>query len=114
MLPKQNRLKKKTDFEMIFKDGKGYKEAFLFLKTKSNDLELSRFGFAVGIKISKKAVVRNKIKRWLREAIRKNLSEVKKGFDIVVGASPGIEDKDFHDIKRAVDKLLKRAKLLNP
>ena len=95
MLPKENRLKKKKDFEEVFEKGKGYKEDFVYLKIRKNKLKLSRFGFIVSKKFSKKAVVRNKIKRKLRESIRTKLPRIKKGIDGVITIIPGLKVYDF-------------------
>ena len=62
MLSQQNQLKKKKDFEKVFKKGKGFKEDFLVLIFKKNNLNQSRFGFIVSKNFSKKANLRNKIK----------------------------------------------------
>lgn len=113
MLPKANRLKKKKDFEQVFKQGKGFKEDFLFLKIKKNDLKESRFGFIVSQKVSKKAVLRNKVKRRLREVMRRELPRIKPGIDGVLVAGKGAEEKDFLEIKEAANKLFKKAKILN-
>ena len=112
MLPKENRLKKNKDFKKVFKDGKGFKEDFLVLKKAKNNLEISRFGFAVSKTFFKKATLRNKIKRRLREAVRIRLNEIKKGIDVVIIASPGLETKDFREIKEIVNKLFKKAKII--
>ncbi len=112
MLPQNNRLKKKKDFERVFKKGKGFKEDFLALKTAKNDLDDSRFGFVVSQKVSKKATVRNKIKRVLRKIIEQYLPLIKKGNDVLIVTLPGLEIKDFWEFKEVCDKLLKRANLV--
>lgn len=106
MLAKENRLKNKKDFERVFKKGKGFKSSFLVLKMASNNLEISRFGFIVSLKISKKAAVRNKIRRRLSEAIRLNLGDIKKGVDVVLIALPGIENKEFTEIQEVIKKFI--------
>ena len=113
MLPKVNRLKRKKDFERVFKKGQGFKEDFLFLKIARNNLKSSRFGFVVSKNFSKKATLRNKIKRRLRELVRINLNKIKKGIDGVLVANPGLETKDFWEIEEVVNKLFKKAKLIN-
>ena len=113
MLSKENRLKKKKDFEKLFKEGKSFKEKFLVLKVNKNNLSNNRFGFIVSKKISKKAVVRNKIKRQLREIIRKEIKNYQKGFDVAVIALPGIALKDFKEIAQALESVLKKIKILN-
>jgi ribonuclease P protein component len=112
MLPKANRLKKKKDFEKVFKKGKGYKEDFLYLKVAKNNLKNSRFGFAVSKKISKKATIRNQIKRRLRELARIKLPQIKKGVDGVIVVMPGLEKKDFWEMESIIDKLFTKAKIL--
>ena len=127
MLRKENRVTKKKDIERIFKKGKGFKEDFLILKTVKNNLNNSRFCFIVSKKISKKAVIRNKVKRILREAIKLNLKL--SGFQSLAGgekedlfflssstdnlfiALTGIEKKEFKQINEVVEKLLKKAKI---
>ncbi len=111
MLAKDNRLKKKKDFEDVFKKGRGFKEKFLFLKIKKNDLKISRFGFAVGLKVSKKAVVRNQIKRRLREVMRLKIKQIKPGIDGVFVVLAGTDIGDFQEISVLVDKLLNKAGL---
>ena len=111
MLPKENRLKKKRDFEQVFKRGIGLKEDFLFLKIKKNNFGKKRFGFIVSQKVSKKAILRNRIKRKLREIIREKLPSIKPGIDGVLVAQPGLEKKDFSEIKETINSLFKRAKV---
>ncbi|MCP6718378.1 MAG: ribonuclease P protein component [Patescibacteria group bacterium] len=112
MLARLNRLKKKKDFEKVFKQGKGSKQDFLALKFDKNNLKNSRFGFVVSAKVSKKAVIRNKIKRRLRESVRLRLDNIKKGFDIVFVTFEKIKEKDFEQINSLVEKILKKSKLL--
>ena len=112
MLPKENRLTKKKDFERVFRQGKGLKEEFLVIKALDNNLSVSRFGFIVSKKISKKAVLRNKIKRRLRELAQMKLNQIRQGIDIVVIASSGIGEKNFGEIEEISNKLFKKAGIL--
>lgn len=111
MLPKANRLKKKKDFEKVLKKSQGFKENFLVLKTTKNNLKLSRFGFIVSTRFSKKAVVRNKIKRRLREIIRAKLSKIRKGKDGVIIVMPGFQIDNFWELEEIVNRLFEKAKL---
>lgn len=112
MLPKENRLRKKKDFERVFRQGKGFKERFLALKIIENKRVESRIGFVVSKKYSKKAVLRNKFKRQLREQIRKRLKGIKGGYDVVILARGGLEKKGFQEMDEVVEKLLSKAHLL--
>jgi len=106
MLPKKNRIQKKKDIEKIFKKGRTFKESSLVLKTMRNNLGESRFGFIVSQKVSKRANVRNKIKRRLREIVR--LNPLKTGTDNLLIALPGMEKNDFAETKRIAEKLLSK------
>jgi len=112
MLPRSNRLKKQKDIKRVLEKGKRYKEDFLILKATPNHLEATRFGFIVSQKFSKKAALRNKMKRKLREIVRLRFQKIKKGMDALVIVLPGLENKDFWEVDEALEKLLKKAKIL--
>ena len=107
MLAKTNRLRKEKDFEKLFKKGKSFKNGFLILKIVQNNLKESRFGFIVSQKVSKKAILRNKIKRRLRDIIRQNIGKIRKGIDVALIALPGLEKKNFSETKETLNTLLK-------
>jgi ribonuclease P protein component len=111
LLSKINRLKKRSDFDWVFKRGLKFKEDFLSLRVVNNNLKNSRFGFIVSQKISKKATLRNKIKRRLRTIIRVKLQKIKKGLDIILVANPGLEKKDFWELEEILYTLFKKANL---
>lgn len=108
---KKYRLKKK-EFERVLKKGKGFREDFLVLKVKENNLSKIRVGFLVSKEISKKAVQRNKIRRRLRELIRLRLGKIKESHDIVFIALPGLEKKNFQQMANTVDKIFLKAKIV--
>jgi len=113
MLPLNNRLKKTADIRNVFKQGRLFREGFLIFKTVKNDLNKSRFGFIVSQKVSKQAVVRNKIKRRMRGAVIKKLKEIKTGTDSLFIALPGLAKKDFSNTEQAVSSLLRKANMFS-
>jgi len=113
VLPKPNRLQKNKDIEKVFKKGKKFKENFLVLKIAPNNLDKIRFGFIVPQKFFKKATLRNKIRRKLRELIALKLKKIRKGIDVILIATPGLETKDFWEIDEVIDRLFKKARLIN-
>ena len=113
MLPPRHRLKRKKEIERVFKNGRGFKEDFLILKVVKNNLKDSRFTFVVSPKVSKKAALRNKIRRRLSELVRLKIKKIKKGIDGVLLATPGLEEKDFWEIEEAINKIFAKAKIIN-
>lgn len=113
-LPKLHRIRKEKEFKNVFLKGKIFHGNFLNLKIINNNLNISRFGFVVGVKISKKAVLRNKIKRRLKECARLNLAELKRGFDviIVVIKKDAIGQK-FNIICGEIITLFKKSKIID-
>ncbi|MCD6094486.1 ribonuclease P protein component [bacterium] len=115
MLPKENRLSKK-EVELVLKKGRTYRGFFLILKywknkLSSEDKRLSRFAVIVPQKVSKKATKRNRIKRLIRENLRKRLSQIKFGFDVVFMATPEILNKNYWQIGKEVERLLRLGNL---
>lgn len=105
MLPKENRLKKKKEFEIVFKDGKTLKGNNIIIKYLGNGLDYAKIGFIVSKKVSKKAVERNKIRRRLREATR-NVN-LKKGLNIIIIALSKIKDVSYIEIEADIKNILK-------
>ncbi|MFA5087009.1 MAG: ribonuclease P protein component [Candidatus Paceibacterota bacterium] len=108
MFPLQNRLKKKNDFERVFKQGNSARGSLLFLKILNNSKNVSRIGFVVSKKISNKAVVRNKVKRRLRAAAKEELKNYLPGYDMVIVTLPAIKNADYKEIKKDVSLVFKK------
>ena len=112
MFKKENRLRKKNDFDRVFKKGKSSYDKILGIKVLFNEQEENRYGVIVSTKISKKAVKRNRIKRQIREAVKALAPDLKKGLDLVVIALPGASDKDYWELKTSLENHLQKLKLL--
>ena len=107
-------LKKTKDINRVFKAGRGFKEGSFLIKFVRNDSNVSRFAFVAGLKVSKKANQRNKIKRRIREIIKANLLVIEPGFDVVITVLAGADGKSFQEIEEAMKKLLQKAELIRP
>lgn len=112
MLPKRNRLKNKKEIERVLRRGRRFKGDLLVLKILPNSQNKLRFAFLVPRRLSKKAVLRNRIKRVLREIVRMRKEKLRKGFDGVFLALPGLETKGFAEIVKEVERIFKKSKLL--
>lgn len=114
MLPKVNRLTKRKDFDNILKNGQTYFSPSFIFKLQKNNLTVNRFGFIISKKISKKAVLRNLLKRRLREIIRQQLVKLKPGYDIIIIIKKKTEvlSKNYQQLLGEIFNLLKKAKLI--
>lgn len=70
MLPKENRLNNERDFKRVYQKGQKFSGSFFYGKSLANRAGNPRFGIVISAKISKSAVVRNKIKRQIRAGIK--------------------------------------------
>jgi len=77
----------------------------------NNDLKI---GFAVGTKVHKSAVKRNRAKRQMREVVRLLLKNkrLKNGYIVAFLPKVNILDKSYEEIDRAIIEIFKKSKLL--
>jgi len=101
------RLRKKRDFKRIYNKGKSLATYNLVLFYYPNNCNKNRVGFSVSKKIGN-AVVRNKVKRRLREIIRLK-KDLKKGFDIIIIARKPVVKLDYSGMERDLDKLFNKS-----
>lgn len=90
-LSSKNRLKKKNDFDQVFKRGKAVAGSFLFIKFAKNDTGDTRAAFIIPARVAKKAIVRNRIKRVLSECFRINLSKISESYDVITVVTLGTD-----------------------
>ena len=102
------RLTGNKQFTNIRGQGKSAVNRFLVIRFLPNGLDRSRFGLMVSRRIGN-AVVRNTVKRRLREAVR--LTPVKAGWDAVFIARRGTEKAGYQELKQAAGNLLHRINL---
>ena len=108
-MPKKT-LRKKKDIDQVFTAGLSFYCPILGLKVLKNNLDHNRYGIVIGLKVSKSAVVRNKIKRQIREVIRREFPQTDTFYDIVIIVIKEIVDKEFLDIKKELLNLAKKIK----
>lgn len=78
-------LKKNSDFRRLYARGKSAVTPYLVLYCRPNRRGENRLGYTVSVKLGH-AVVRNRVRRRLREIVRLNEPALKQGWDIVAVA----------------------------
>lgn len=108
---KTNRLKSKKSFQLVYAKGRTVVDAmsvFYILPQKDDNVQI---GLAVGKKLGC-AVIRNRVKRLMREVFRIHQAELKKGYHIVWMARRKLTKADYKTFERVFLRLAKRAALL--
>jgi ribonuclease P protein component len=110
---RRHRLSRSRDFDAVYRHGRSVSTRFLVLYWFPREAdEDSRLGIAVPKQLGG-AVVRNKMKRQLRETWRAMLDRVPPGSDYVLIARPGlpeaVEARGFDWLRERVDEVLQKA-----
>ncbi|CAD5948845.1 Ribonuclease P protein component [Planktothrix tepida] len=126
MLPKINRLRHPKDFKAVYSKGLHRKTPHLTLRalrgqpyrteknlTNSASVHPTRMGISISQKVSKRAVVRNRIKRQIRAAWHQFLPQVSPGWDVVIVVKPTADQCNYAEILQELKQLLVEAEVLN-
>ena len=102
------RLRHADDFARLRRDGRTYHHPFLVVSLAPNDLKHNRYGFITARRLGN-AVVRNRIRRRLREAIRHFHPDLAISFDMVIIARPTVIEKPYTALIDALEELFRQA-----
>ena len=103
---KDRRLKKAEEFRVVQREGKSWVNNLLVLRARANGTDTTRVGLSVSKRIGN-AVVRNRVKRRLRELVRQMF--IPDGWDIVFIARAPLSHATYQETRRAVEDLSDRA-----
>jgi len=105
-LPKTRRLRSNEQFKWVLAQNKRFSDGLLILYIAENNCGYSRAGVSVG-KSFGKAVMRNRLKRLLREAFRQSRDELPPGFDYLLMFDRGWFERAAKEsnVKKAVRDL---------
>jgi ribonuclease P protein component len=104
-------LSRPQDFAALQTDGIVRSHPLLVARCRRTDLELTRFGLSTGRRLGG-AVVRNRIRRRLREALRAMAPSFQPGWDVLIIARPALVEADHTALVGALRRLLRRAGVL--
>jgi ribonuclease P protein component len=111
MLPSPERLRSNQEFQRVYKGGESFVEGLVVLYLlRVPDEPVRQVGFSVSKKLGN-AVVRNVVKRRLREAYKAALPDLPRGYQAVFVARKASAEADYAAIERAMRKVLARAGL---
>jgi ribonuclease P protein component len=103
-------LPKGEAFDRAYREGTVVNGPLLVVRWRANDLGRTRWGFAVGKRLEKRASHRNVVRRRLREAARQ--LPVREGYDVVVTARGRALGATFAELRAGLERGLRKAGLL--
>lgn len=130
-LPQPNRLRHRRDFQAVYQKGIRRSGRFLTLRClpqrnnvinapalktllQRNEANLpTRIGISISQKVSKKAVVRNRIKRQIRAIFRQLLPKIAPGWQLVVVVRPEGRECEYAQFLRELKQLLAQAEVID-
>lgn len=104
-------LKKNTDFSRVYSRGKSVADKFLVVYCYPNKENSIKFGYSISKKIGG-AVVRNRLRRLLKEICRKQQVLLVDGVDIIIIARKPVVDREYSQVQASLMNLFRKAKLL--
>lgn len=112
------RLRRRADFDTVYKRGRIFNDPLLVLRTLPNDLSHNRFGFVVSKRVGG-AVVRNRVRRRLQEIVRlapgnmeHGTRNMASGYDLVLSCKAASATAKYFELEVAVRRLLVKAGLV--
>jgi ribonuclease P protein component len=106
---REQRLRTPAEFRRVRDQApRGWPHPLLVLYAAPNELGRTRVGITVSSRVGK-AVVRNTVRRRLREALRKRLDRLAPGTDVLVIARPAAARAKWGELNAALDIILARA-----
>ena len=102
-LPKSRRLRSGLELREVSRAGRRIRDSLFSVHTRANSLGHARLGLTVSRKVSRKAVIRNRIKRCIRESFR-HIQDKLGGLDVVVIAQPDSGAADAAALRESLQR----------
>lgn len=106
--PREARLVRRGEFDAVYRAGRRRSSSHFTVFLRANELPESRFGVSIK-KALGGAVVRNRIRRRLREVIRCRRSDIPAGWDIVIHPKSAVDKAPFAELAEELLRLLESA-----
>jgi len=108
-MKRKERLTRPEQYALVYDTGRTLADRFLVLKWMPNQLEYSRYGISINKRVGN-AVVRNRIKRILREILR--LSQLSPGSDFIFIVRGPAAASNYRQLENSITGLLSRARIV--
>ena len=105
-------LKKNSDFQKVYRQGKSYANRYLVMYVLENHTEGNRLGISVSKKVGN-SVIRHHLTRLIRESYRLHEDMFNNALDIVVIARSTARDISYHETESALLHLGGLHKVIN-
>ena len=102
----EQRLRRRADFQRLREDGRSRAHPLLVIRVAPNGLPHTRYGVVVSKRVAPKAVDRNRLRRRLREVLRRNPATP--GWDILLIARGSAAHASFDDLRATTLELERR------
>jgi ribonuclease P protein component len=111
--PKSRRLLRRKDFRLVYDTGTPYRNAgfHLFVRPRDKADSETRIGITTTRELGG-AVVRNRLRRWIRDTFRLSYPDFRPGFDFVVNCHRGLARASRGQVDRYFKNVLAKADLL--
>lgn len=129
MLPQDNRLRRSRDFSKVYRYGKKAVSDHLVVRALFNNQSAqpqaepflsdglaassTRIGITVSQKVSKRAVVRNRLKRQMRAAMRALLPRLRPDIWVVINLRPSATQCEYAEFLRELEELLTKLEVIH-
>jgi ribonuclease P protein component len=101
------RLTDSSEFERVYNQGTAYRGRLFSVHAFPNDLGTLRLGLSVSKKVGN-AVVRNTLRRRMREIFAVAADDAEGNRDLVISARPAARDATFEELRGEFDRALRK------
>lgn len=110
-MQKEYRLAKREDFSKVYRYGKSMaNRQFVLYYMEQQKIERFRLGISVSKKVGN-AVVRNRLRRMIKEIVRLNKEKIKPHTDLILIARKPLVDMEYQEIEKSAIHVLSKAGL---
>ena len=110
-------IKKTKVFKLVYGSGRQAVNPFFVMYVRKNDDDISRLGVTVSKKVGN-AVIRNRVRRLVKESCRLRAFKIIKGYDIVIVARKVVgtlpREESFYKVDKSLEQLFRKLQLISP